>query len=67
MNIKQFKWFSDNKGRTMHPLEGQNSIRGKTVQTSGNPITKSWIKLLGFMHNRRITAACRALNVDGRV
>jgi hypothetical protein len=47
----------------MHPLEGQKSITGKIVQTSGNPITKSWIKLLGFMHNRIITAACRALNV----
>jgi hypothetical protein len=36
MNTKQFKWFSNNKGKTMHPLEGQKHIRGKVVQTFGN-------------------------------
>jgi len=37
MNSKQFIWFSDNKGKTIHPLEVQKSIRGKIVQASGNP------------------------------
>jgi len=51
MNTKQFIWFSDNKGKTTHPLEGQKPIRGKIVQISGNPSLKN-IKLLGFTHNR---------------
>jgi hypothetical protein len=62
MNTKQFILFSDNKGKTMHPLEGQKLIRGKIVQT-GNPSLKN-IKLLGCTHNRKITAAFRALNDD---